>query len=108
MFGNPELYARAFPHSWEAGQFRAGKYDLSIFTPATLHPEFRPKYLPTYAQAAGSTRAPTTGKGKQASATEVARKEDTATKTPPSLPYTSRRFYAIRNSPAPHPLAANI
>ena len=55
MFGNPELYARAFPHSWEAGQFRAGKYDLSIFTPATRHSEFRPKYLPTYAQAAGST-----------------------------------------------------
>ena len=25
MFGNPELYARAFPHSWEAGQFRTGK-----------------------------------------------------------------------------------
>ena len=86
MFGNPELYARAFPHSWEAGQFRAGKYDLSIFTPATLHPDFRPKYLPTYAQAAGAPRAPSKGNGKQSSANEVARKEDTATKPPPSLP----------------------
>ena len=108
MFGNPELYARAFPHSWEAGQFRAGKYALSIFTPATLHPEFRPKYLPTYAQAAGSSRAPSKGKGKQASAAGVARKEDANTKPPPSLPHASRRFYAIRNSPAPHPLASNI
>ena len=57
IFGNPELYGRAFLHSWEAGQFRACKYNLSIFTPATLHPEFRPKYLPTYAQAASSTHA---------------------------------------------------
>ena len=108
MFGNSELYPRAFPHFWEAGQFRAVKYDLSIFTPTTLHPEFRPKYLPTYAQAAGSSWTPTKGKGKQTSATEVARKKDMATKTPPSLPYASRRFYAIRNSPAPHPLAADI
>ena len=38
----------------------------------------------------------------------MARKEDAATKTPPSLLYASRRFYAIRNSPAPHPLAADI
>ena len=39
MFGNPELYARAFPHSWEAGQFRAGKYHLSILhlPPSTLN-----------------------------------------------------------------------
>lgn len=53
MFSNPKLYAQAFPHFWEAGQFRAEKYDLSIFTPTTLHPEFKPKHLPTYAQAGG-------------------------------------------------------
>ena len=108
MFGNLELYARAFPHSWEAGQFWAGKYDLSIFTPATLHPEFRPKYLATYAQVAGPARAPPKGKGKQHSAGDVAKQADTATKTPPSLSYASRWFYAIRDSLAPYPLAANI
>ena len=108
MLGNPELYALAFPHLWEAGQFCAGKYNMSIFTPATLHSEFRRKYLPTYTQAAGSTRAPPKGQGKQASANEVARKEDAATKTPQSLPYASRRFYAIRDSPAPHPLDSRI
>ena len=26
MFGNPELYAKAFPHSWEAEQFRPNQY----------------------------------------------------------------------------------
>ena len=108
MFGNPELYARAFLPSWEAGQFHSGKYDLSIFTPVTLHPEFRPQYLPTYVQAAGSSRAPLKGKGKQTSAVEVAKKDDTATKPPPSLPYASRRFYAISNSPAPQPLTADM
>ena len=25
MFGDPELYAKAFPHTWEAEQFRTGK-----------------------------------------------------------------------------------
>jgi len=54
MFCNPELYAKAFPHSSEAKQFRAHQYDLSIVTPATLHPDYAPRSTSTYAQVAGS------------------------------------------------------
>ena len=35
-------------------------------------------------------------------ATEIARKTDDSLKRVPSLPYASRRFFAIRSSPAPH------
>ena len=108
MFSNLVLYTRAFTHSWEAGQFRTKKYDLSVFTPASLHPDFRSKYLSTYAQAAGSGRAPKKSKGKISSAQDVSRKEDEALKAPPSLPHATRRFYVIRNSPAPHLLASRI
>ena len=83
MFGDPKLYAKAFPHSWEAETFLAGKYDLLSFTPVTLHLDYKPKHLdykpkhlPTYAQAAGSGRNTKTKKGRQASAPEVVRKED--------------------------------
>ena len=72
MFGDPKLYAKAFPHSWEAEQFRAGKYDLSKFTPATKHPDYKPKHLPTYAQAAGSGHSARGKKAKKATATKVA------------------------------------
>ena len=68
MFGDSELYAKAFPHSWEAEQFRAGKYHLSIFTPATQHPDYKPKHLPTYVQAAGSGRPMRGKKAKKATA----------------------------------------
>ena len=108
MFGDPELYAKAFPHSWEAEQFRAGKYDLSKFTPATQHPDYKPKHLPSYAPAAGSGRAPRGKTGKKATATEVANLGDKPSKTTPSLTFASRRFFAIREMPLPHPLAARI
>jgi len=39
IFGHPELYAKAFPPSWEAELFCANQYDLSIHTPATLQPQ---------------------------------------------------------------------
>jgi len=61
MFGNPELYAKAFPHSEEEEQFRANQYNLSSFTPATLQPEYASSTTPSYAQAAGSGP----GKGKK-------------------------------------------
>ena len=108
MFGDPELYAKAFPHSWEAEQFRAGKYDLSKFSPATQHPDYKPKHLPTYAQAAGSGRSTSTRKSKRATATEVAHPARESSKPATSLPFASRRFFAIRETPLPHPLAARI
>ena len=108
MFGNPELYAKAFPHSWEAEQFRAGKYDLSKFTPATQHPEYKPKHLPTYAQAAGSGRPSRGKKRKKATATEVPRPTGESSNPASSLPFASRRFFAVRETPSPHPLAARI
>ena len=54
VFCKLELYAKAFPHSWEAGQFRFSQYDLSTFTPAILHADYTRKTTPTYVQAAGS------------------------------------------------------
>ena len=110
LFGNPELYAKAFPHSWEAEQFRANQYDLSIFTPATLHPDYAPRTTttPTYAQAAGSGPGKRTKKTKGASATEIARDGNIGLKTPSSLPLASRRFFTPRSNPAPHALAQRI
>ena len=61
LFGNPELYAQAFPHCWEASQLHTGKYNLSSFTPIDQHPDYRTKYLPSYAQAADSARGPKKG-----------------------------------------------
>jgi len=109
MFGNPELYAKAFPHSWEAEQFRAGQYDLSTFTPSILHTDYAPKTTtPTYVQAAGSGPGKRNKKGKGTSAIEVARDGDKVINTPSSLSQASRRFFASRSSPAPHALAQRI
>ena len=36
-FGNPEKYTKMYPHSFEAGEFRRGAYDLASFTPSHLH-----------------------------------------------------------------------
>ena len=108
MFGDPERYAKACPHSWEAEQFRAGKYDLSKFTPATQHPDYKPKHLLSYAQAAGSGRSTKGKKGKTATAVEVANPLGKPSKGPSSLPFASRCFFAVRKAPLPHPLAARI
>ena len=108
MFGDPEQYAKAFPQSWEAGQFRAGKYDLSRFTPATQHPEYKPKHLPSYAQAASSGQPHKGKKGKKASATDVTNLVGEPSKAATSLPFASRRFFAVRETPLSHPLAARI
>jgi len=110
MFGNPELYAKAFPHSWEAEHFWANQYDLSTFTPATLNPDYAPRAtsIPTYAQGAGSGLGKRKKKTKGSSATEVERDGDKETKTPSSLPQALRRFFAPRSNPAPHALAQHI
>jgi len=34
-FGDREKYAKLYPNSYEAGEFRKGRYDLDSFTPAT-------------------------------------------------------------------------
>jgi len=109
MFGNPELYTKAVPHSWEAEQLRAGQYNLSMFTPAILHPDYAPKSTtPTCAQAAGSGPGKKKSGTKRTSATEVAREGDREIKTLLSLPQASRRFFASRSNPAPHALAQRI
>ena len=108
MFGDPELYATAFPHSWEAEQFGTGKYDLSKFTPATQPPDYKPKHFPTYAQAAGSGRPPSCKRGKKSTTTEVAHPAVEPSKPATSLPLASRHFLAIKETPSPHPLAARI
>jgi len=56
-FGNPEKYAKLHPNSYEAGEFRKGRYDLDSFTPGHLHPTFTPpppmrKLPPAQARAA--------------------------------------------------------
>jgi len=110
MFGNPELYAKAFPHSWEAEQFRANQYHLLIFTPAPPHPDYAPRTTttPTCAQVAGSGPGKRKKKKSKASATEVARHGNKETKTPSSLPQVTRGFFAPRYSPAPHSLGQRI
>jgi len=109
MFGKPELYAKAFPHSWEAEQFRAGQYDMSIFTPSILHPYYAPKTTTSsYAQAASSGPGKQKRRTKNTTATEVARDGDREIKIPSSLPQASRRFFASRSNPAPHALAQRI
>ena len=108
MFGDPELYAKAFPHSWEAEQFRAGKYDLSKFTPATQHQDYKPKHLPSYAQAAGAGRPRMGKKGTKTTAVEVANPVGEPSISTISLPFASRRFFAIRETPMPHAQAARI
>ena len=90
MLGSPELYAKAFPHSWEAEQFCAKQYNLSSFTPATVHPDYAPRTTPTYAQPAGSGPAKGNKGKKKALATEVARAGDNEIKTFSSLPLASR------------------
>ena len=101
-FGDPEKYARLYPHSYEAGEYRRGAYDVSSFTPGHLHPDNKPS--PSYAQAASGSGSGGKGKGKvgkppspQQGASTVA---PPVKKGPPSLPGAQRRFFAPRQSPS--------
>ena len=109
-FGDSEKYARLYPHSYEAGQYRRGAYDVSSFTPGHLHPDVHPS--PSYAQAASGSGSGSKGKskaGKPPSPQLVARMTAPPIKKgPPSLPGAQRRFFAPRQSPAPHPDAPTI
>jgi len=108
MFSNPEQYAKAFCHSWQAEQFRAGEYDLATFTPAILHPDWAPKITHTFAQGAGSGLVKKKKKTKRLSGPEVAREGDRSIMPPSSLPLASRRFFAARTDPATHALSQRI
>jgi len=109
-FGDPELYAKAFPHCWEAEQFWANQYELSSFPPATLHPDYAPRTTttPTYVQAARSGPGKRKKKTKGTWATKVARDGNNEIRTPSSFPQASRGFFAPRSNPAPHALAQHI
>jgi len=109
-FGDPEKYARLYPHSYEAGEFQKGRYDLDSFTPGHLHPDVHPS--PSYAQAASGSGSGGKGKGKAGKPPSPQLVASAAAspvkKGPPSLPGAQRRFFAPRQSPAPHPDAVTI
>jgi len=108
IFSNPELYAKAFPHSWEAERFSTNQYSLSVFTPTTLHRDYTLRTAPTYVQVAGLGPGQRKRRTKQVSATRVARGGNKGTNALSSLPMTSRRFFAGRSNAAPDPLAQCI
>jgi len=109
-FGDPVKYAKLYPHSYEAGEFRKGRYDLDSFSPGHLHPDVHPS--PSYAQAASGSGSGGKGKnkaGKPPSPQLVASAAAPPVKKgPPSLPGAQRRFFAPRQSPSPHPDALTI
>jgi len=109
-FGDPEKYARLYPNSYEAGEFRKGRYDLDSFRPGHLHPDVHPS--PSYAQAASGSGSGGKGKskaGKPPFPQQVASAVAPPVKMgPPSLPGAQRRFFAPRQSPSPHPDAPTI
>jgi len=109
-FGDLEKYARLYPHSYEAGEFRKGRYDLDSFTPGHLHPDVHRST--SYAQAASGSGLGGKGKckaGKPPSPQPVASAAAPPVKKgPPSLPGAQRRCFAPRQSPASHPDALTI
>jgi len=109
-FGDPEKYARLYLHSYEAGEFPRGAYDVASFTPGHLHPDVHP--APSYAQAASGSGSGGKGKGKAGKPPSPQLVASAAAppvkKGPPSLPGAQRRFFAPRQSLAPHPDALTI
>jgi len=118
LYGNPEAFAKKYPHTWEAEEFAKVTYPPDpSWTPGHLDPDWRPpttmasKSTPTYAQAAAPP-----GKGKKghqaksptsASSVAVASGE-VFTKSPPPLSQAVRRFFASRTTFEPHPEAFKI
>jgi len=94
-FGDLECYTQLLPHSYEAGEFRRGAYDLACFTSCHLHPDNTSS--PFYAQAAsdsgsgGKTKKTSKPPSPQPVASEAA---PPVKKGPPSLPGAQRRFFA--------------
>jgi len=109
-FSDPEKYTRLYPHSYEAGEYRRGAYDVASFTPGHLHPHVHPS--PSYAQAASGSGSGGKGKGNPGKPPSPQLVAGTTAppvkKGPPSLPGAQRRFFAPRQSPSPHPDALTI
>jgi len=109
-FGDPEKYAKLYPHSDEAGEFRRAAYDVASFTPGHFHPDVHPS--PSYAQAASSSGSGGKGKSKAGKPSSPQLVASTAAppvkKGPPSLPGAQRCFFAPCQSPSPHPDALTI
>ena len=91
-FRDPEQYARVFPFSYKAGEYRRGTYDVSSFTPGHLYPDNNPS--PSYAQAASGSGSGSKDKkkvGKQPSPHQVASAvTPPLKKRPPSIPGAQR------------------
>jgi len=87
MFGNPEIYATVFSHSWEVKQFLSGKSDRCTLTPAILNLDYTPETAPLYMQVAYTGLRSQTKKTMRTLASEVASDGDKAIKPPSSLPW---------------------
>jgi len=111
FYRNPRAYADKFPDSWEANEFRDGKYpDPTSFVAGHLDPDC-PKPQHTYAQAAPAVAPKKRNKIKSPpTATQVASVSNSVPKVlaPKSLPTAERRFYAPRSSPSKHTQAPLI
>jgi hypothetical protein len=116
MYGNPEAYAQKYPHTWEANEFRQGKYaPLAQWKLGHLDPLWRDtRTLPnppiSYAQAAAP---PNQGKGKRGKKPPTAQGVATASRQAfsrprPPLPQAERRFFSSRTTLSPHPEAKRI
>jgi len=109
-FSDPEKYAKLYPHSYEAGEFRRGAYDVASFTPGHLHPDIHPS--PSYAQGAsgsGSRGMSKSNAGKPPSPQLVASvAAPPVKKGPASFPGAQPRFFAPHQSPSLHPDALTI
>ena len=109
-FSHSENYARLFPHSYEAGEYRRGAYDVSSFTPGHLHPDNN--LSPFYAPAASGTGGGSQDKkdaGTPPSLQQVVSGVAPLVKKGPSfLPGAQGPFFAPRQSTASHPDAPSI
>jgi len=118
LYGNPEAFAKKYPHTWEAEEFAKGKYPPdSAWTPGHLDPDWRPpttmasKATPTYTQAVappakgkkgGQARGPVLASSVAVASGEV------FTKSAPPLPQAVRTFFASKTTFKPHPEALKI
>jgi len=118
LYGNPEAFAKKYPHTWEEEEFTKGKYPpCPSWTPGHLDPGWRPptimtpKATPTYFQAVAP---PAKGmKGRQVKSpgsapSVVVASGEVFTKSSPPLPQAVRRFFASRTTLGPHPEALKI
>jgi len=96
---NPGIYVKAFTHSWDPEYFRAGGYDLSSCTPATIDQDNKPKSLPTYAPVAGPGGIPKGNKNTRTLSTEIVREGGKVINYPRRLLVASRHLFTRSNDP---------